>query len=327
MKILFIGGTGTISSACSLLAVQRGFELFLLNRGQSARNAPEAAQILTGDIRDRDSVKAVLGRHHFDAVVDWIAFTPEHIETDLELFRGRADQFIFIGSASVYQTPPARLPVTESTPLYNPFWQYSRDKIACEERLMRAYAEENFPVTIVRPSHTYDRASLPLVGRYTAVDRMRKGKKVIVHGDGTSLWTLTNARDFAKGFIGLLGNSHAAGEAFHITSDELLTWNQIYEIVARAAGAKADIVHVTSDVIATYDKDWGDGLLGDKAHSMVFDNTKIKRIVPDFAATIPFSRGVEEIIAWHDADPARQMVDERLDLLMDRIISDRELKN
>jgi nucleoside-diphosphate-sugar epimerase len=326
MKILFIGGTGTISSACSQLAVQRGFELFLLNRGQSVRNAPEAAQILTGDIRDKDSVKAVLGKHHFDAVVDWIAFTPEHIETDLELFRGRTGQFIFISSASVYQTPPARLPVTESTPLYNPFWQYSRDKIACEERLMRAYAEENFSVTIVRPSHTYDRASLPLTGRYTAVDRMRKGKKVIVHGDGTSLWTLTSARDFAKGFIGLPGNSHALGEAFHITSDELLTWNQIYEIVARAAGTTAQIVHVPSDVIAAYDKDWGDGLLGDKSHSMIFDNTKIKRIVPDFTATIPFSRGVEEIIAWHDADPARQIVDERLNRLMDKIILDWEAK-
>jgi len=308
------------------LAVQRGFELYLLNRGQSVRNAPEAAQILSADIRDKESVKAVLGRHHFDVVVDWIAFAPEHIETDLELFRGRCDQFIFISSASVYQTPPVRLPVTESTPLYNPFWQYSRDKIACEDRLMRAYREENFPVTIVRPSHTYDRAALPLMGRYTAIDRMRKGKKVIVHGDGTSIWTMTNNRDFAKGFTGLLGNSHAIGEAFHITSDELLTWNQIYEIVAHAAGTKADIVHIPSDVIAMYDKDWGDGLLGDKSHSMIFDNTKIKRIVPDFAATIPFSRGVEEMIAWHDADPKRQVVDERLDQLMDKIITDWEEK-
>jgi nucleoside-diphosphate-sugar epimerase len=322
MKILFIGGTGTISSACSQLAAQRGIELYLLNRDESVRNAPEAAQVLNADIRDRESVKAILGKDHFDVVVDWIAFTPEHIETDLELFRGRTDQFIFISSASVYQTPPARLPVTESTPLYNPFWQYSRDKIACEERLMRAYREENFPVTIVRPSHTYDRASLPLAGRYTAIDRMRKGKKVIVHGDGTSLWTLTNHRDFAKGFIGLLGNSHAIGEAFHITSDEILTWNQIYEIVAHAAGTKADILHIPSDVIAAYDKDWGDGLLGDKSHSMIFDNAKIKKIVPDFAATIPFSRGVEEIIAWHDADPTRQVVDERLDKLMDKIISE-----
>lgn len=323
MKVLFIGGTGTISSACSQLAVQRGIELYLLNRGESVRNAPEAAKVLNADIRDRESVKAVLGKDHFDVVVDWIAFTPEHIETDLELFRGRTDQFVFISSASVYQTPPARLPVTESTPLYNPFWQYSRDKIACEERLIRAYREENFPVTLVRPSHTYDRASIPLTGRYTAIDRMRKGKKVIVHGDGTSLWTLTNHRDFAKGFTGLLGNSHATGEAFHITSDEILTWNQIYEIVAHAAGTKADILHIPSDVIATYDKDWGDGLLGDKSHSMIFDNAKIKKVVPDFTATIPFSRGVEEIIAWHDADPARQLVDERLDKLMDKIISER----
>jgi nucleoside-diphosphate-sugar epimerase len=322
VKILFIGGTGIISSACAQLAVQRGFELYLLNRGQSARNAPDAAQILNADIRDKDAAKQAIGKHDFDAVVDFIAFSPEHIETGIELFRGRANQYIFISSASAYQTPPVNLPVTESTPLYNPFWKYSRDKIACEERLMRAYREEDFPITIVRPSHTYDRAAFPLTGRYTSVARMRQGKKVVVHGDGTSLWTLTSNRDFAKGFVGLLGNSRAIGEAFNITSEEILTWNQIYEITARAAGTTADIVHVPSDVIATYDKEWGDGLLGDKSHSMIFDNSKIKRVVPDFAATIPFSRGVEEIVAWHDADPARQIVDPHWDSLIDRVVSD-----
>lgn len=324
MKILFIGGTGTISSACAALALERGIEVYLLNRGQSTvRTPPAGARILTADIRDKDAVKAALGGHNFDVVVDWIAYSPEHIETDLELFRGRTAQYIFISSASAYQTPPARLPVTESTPLYNPFWQYSRDKIACEDRLVRAYRDEGFPMTIVRPSHTYSPATLPLTGRYTAVDRMRRGKKVIVQGDGTSLWTLTNNRDFAKGFVGLLGN-HAIGEAFHITSDEILTWNQIYEIVARAAGTTAQIVHIPSEVIIKYDQEWGDGLLGDKSHSMIFDNTKIKRAVPDFVAAIPFSVGVEEIIAWHDADPARQIVDENLDALMDKIISDWE---
>ncbi|MEP6904008.1 MAG: SDR family oxidoreductase [Actinomycetota bacterium] len=322
MKVLFIGGTGVISSACSEIAIERGFELYLLNRGESKRPTPETAHILKADIRDKDSVKKVLGTLNFDVVVDWIAFAPAHIETDLELFRGRTNQYVFISSASAYQTPPVNLPVTESTPLANPFWQYSRDKIACEDRLVKAYREEQFPVTIVRPSHTYDQTMLPLKGRYTAIDRMRKGKKVIVHGDGTSLWVLTHTRDFAKGFVGLLGNSRAIGETFQITSDELLSWNQIYELAARAAGTTARIVHIPSDVIAKYDAEWGAELFGDKAHSMIFDNTKIKRFVPDFAATIPFSRGVREIIGWFDGDPSRQLADEYLDQLMDKIISD-----
>lgn len=324
MKVLFIGGTGAISSACSELASERGFELYLLNRGETDRKVPESAKILRGDIRDINSAKSALGDLTFDVVVDWIAFTPEHIETDLELFRNRTNQFIFISSASAYQTPPVNLPVTESTLLANPFWQYSRDKIACEERLIKAYREENFPMTIVRPSHTYDQTRLPLRGRYTIIDRMRKGKKVIVHGDGTSLWVLTHHKDFAKGFVGLLGNSQAVGEAFHITSDFLLTWNEIYELSARAAGTTANIVHIPSDILAKYDEEWGAELFGDKAHSMIFDNSKIKRVVPDFNCTTPFSRGIEEIIAWHDADVSRQVVDEKLDQLMDKIISDWE---
>jgi nucleoside-diphosphate-sugar epimerase len=324
MKVLFIGGTGVISSACSSLAIERGFELFLLNRGDSIRPAPVSALVLKADIRDRNSIRSAIDGHRFDVVVDWIAFTPDQIESDLELFRDRTDQFIFISSASVYKKHPTNLPITESTPLANAFWQYSRDKIACEERLIGAYREEQFPITIVRPSHTYDRTMLPLKGRYTVVNRMRKGKKVIVHGDGTALWVLTHNADFAKGFVGLLGNSRAIGEAFQITSDNLLTWNQIYELVARAASTTADIIHVPSDVIARYDAEWGAELFGDKAHSVIFDNTKIKRIVPDFAATIPFSRGVEEILAWHDADLSRRVVDDELDQLMDRIVADQE---
>ena len=324
MKILFIGGTGVISSACSQLICERGDELYLLNRGESKRAVPESAHVLNADIRDKDSVQKALGAMNFDAVVDWIAFAPQHIETDLELFKNRTNQYVFISSASAYQTPPTSLPVTESTPLFNPFWQYSRDKIACEERLVKAYREENFPMTIVRPSHTYDQTMLPLKGRYTVIDRMRKGKKVIVHGDGTSLWTLTHHTDFAKGFVGLLGNNHAVGEAFQITSDELLTWNQIYELAAQAAGTTAQIVHIPSEIIAKYDAEWGAELFGDKAHSMIFDNTKIKRLVPDYAATIPFSRGIKEIINWFDADSSRQIVDEKLDQLMDKIIADWE---
>ncbi len=320
MKVLFIGGTGIISSACSQLAIERGIELYMLNRGQTARPVPAGTRVLHGDIRNPESARAALGDLKFDAVVDWIAFTTEHIENDLDLFRDRTNQFIFISSASAYQTPPASLPVTESTPLHNPFWQYSRNKIACEERLMAAYRQEGFPITIVRPSHTYDQTLLPMHAGFTSVKRMREGKQVVVHGDGTSLWVMTHHRDFAKGFVGLLGNNHAIGDTFQITSDELLTWNQIFELVARAAGTQAKIVHISSDVINKFDPDWGDGLLGDKAHSMIFDNTKIKRLVPDFACTIPFARGAEEIIAWYDADPARQVIDEKADRLMDKLI-------
>ena len=321
MKVLFIGGTGIISSACSQLALERGIELYLLNRGHSSRPVPEGAHVLEGDIRDHASATAALGDLSFDAVVNWVAFTSEHIETDLELFKNRTRQYVFISSASAYQTPPLSLPILESTPLSNPFWGYSRDKIACEERLLRAYRDEGFPATIVRPSHTYDRTLLPMDGGYTVVNRMRQGKPVVVHGDGTSLWVLTHHRDFAAGFVGLLGNPHTLGEAFQITSDEVLSWNQIFETVALAAGTTAQLVHVPSEVIAAYDANWGAGLLGDKAHSMIFDNSKLKRAVPGYVATIPFARGAEEIMAWFDEDPARQVVDTKLDRLMDDIIA------
>jgi nucleoside-diphosphate-sugar epimerase len=321
MKVLFIGGTGIISSACSDLALQRGMELYMLNRGKSFRPVPAGTHVLNGDIRDLASAKAALGSLEFDAVVDWVAFTSEHIETDLDLFRGRTGQYVFISSASAYQTPPSALPVRESTLLDNPFWQYSRNKIACEERLVRAYREEKMPITIVRPSHTYDRTLLPMDGGYTVVDRMLKGKPVIVPGDGTSLWTLTHHADFAKGLVGLLGNSKAIGDAIHITSDEWLSWNQIFEIVARAAGCEPKMVHVPSDLIAAYDSNWGAGLLGDKAHSAIFDNSKIKALVPDFLAAIPFSRGAEEIMAWYRADSARQKVDDDFNQLTERILA------
>jgi nucleoside-diphosphate-sugar epimerase len=321
MKILFIGGTGIISSACSDLALQRGYELVLLNRGQSSRPAPKGARVVHADIRNIAEVREALGGARFDAIVNWIAFTPEHIETDLNLFRGSTGQYIFISSASTYQKPVSLLPITESTPLANPFWDYSRNKIACEELLTRAYRADGFPITIVRPSHTYDRTLLPFHGGYTTVDRMRKGKPVIVHGDGTSLWVMTHHRDFAVGLVGLLGNPHALGENFHITSDELLTWNNIYETVARAAGATPRLVHVPSEVIARHDPRWGASLLGDKAHSVIFDNTKIRRAVPDFNPSIPFARGADEIMAWYDADPARQTVNAELDARMDAILS------
>ena len=324
MKVLFIGGTGIISSACSTRAIEKGIDLYLLNRGASVRPPAPGAKILNGDIRDPGSVRAALGSHNFDAVVNWIAFTPAHIQTDLDLFRGRTGQYIFISSASAYQTPPASVPTLESTVLDNPFWEYSRNKIACEEMLVRAYRDEKFPATIVRPSHTYDKTLLPMDGGWTTVDRMLRGQKVIVHGDGASLWTLTHHTDFAVGFVGLLANNHVIGDAIHITSDEWLSWNQIFDLVARAAGTTAKIVHVPSDLIAAYDPNWGAGLLGDKTHSMIFDNSKIKRLVPEFNCAIPFARGAEEILAWYNADPARRKVDETFNLLCDRIITAQE---
>jgi len=320
MKVLFIGGTGIISSACTELAVEKGFQLYLLNRGKTKRKIPKAVHILRGDIRNRNSAEAALGDMTFDVVVDWIAFTPDHIKRDLELFGGRTGQYIFISSASAYQTPPKKLPITEHTPLSNTFWQYSRDKTACEKRLLKAYRKGHFPITIVRPSHTYDCTLLPMLNGYTLVDRMRKGKKIIVHGDGTSLWVLTHHSDFARGFVGLLGNTAAIGEAFHITSDELLSWNHIYEIIATAAGVEAKLVHIPSDFIASFDPEWGASLLGDKSHSMIFDNSKIKKYVPDFKTNIPFFNGAQEIVSWYRADPKRQIVDEKENKMIDKII-------
>jgi nucleoside-diphosphate-sugar epimerase len=323
MRVLFIGGSGVISSACSALAVERGIDLTVLNRGVSTdRPLPAAATVLRADIRDAAAVGAALGGREFDAVVNWVAYTPEHVQADLDLFRGRTGQYVFISSASAYQTPPSRLPVTESTPLRNPFWRYSQDKIACEDLLVAAYRDEGFPATIVRPSHTYDKTLIPLDGGWTALARMRQGRPVVVHGDGTSLWTLTHHADFARGFVPLLGHPRTLGEAFHITSDDVLTWNQVTAALAAAAGASADIVHVPSDVIVAADPDWGVSLIGDKAHSLVFDNSKVRGVVPDFRPVIPFEQGAREIVAWYDEQPARQQVDARLDALMDKLVAD-----
>jgi len=321
MKVLFVGGTGIISSACSRLAIERGIELHLLCRGKSVRSVAAGARVLSADIGDGASVRRALGDASFDAVVNFIAFRPADIERDLELFRGRTGQYVFISSASAYAKPVVRLPIVESTPLRNPFWQYSRDKIACEDRLLLAHREEGFPVTIVRPSHTYDETLLPFGGGgYTVLDRMLRGRPVVVHGDGTSLWVLTHHRDFARGLVGLLGHPAAAGEAFHITSDEALPWNEIYRAVARAADVEARLVHVPSAIIAREHAEWGAGLLGDKAHSVLFDNTKIKRFVPDFLATIPFHVGAREIVAYHLSHPNSRQVDAAVDALMDRLV-------
>jgi len=321
MRILFIGGTGILSSACAPRVLAAGHDLALLNRGQSSiRPAAAEAELLRADIRDRASVREAVGDREFDVVVNFVAYTPEHVLSDVDTFGGRVGQYVFISSASAYQKPPRRVPVTESTPLHNPFWRYSRDKIACEETLLNAYRDTGFPVTVVRPSHTYDRASIPLHGGWTLIDRMRRGLEVIVHGDGTSLWTLTHHVDFAKGFVGLLGNTRTLGEAYTITGDDVLTWDQIYTMLGTAAGAEPRLVHLASERINAVDPGWGEGLLGDKAHSMVFDNTKIRTIVPDYVATIPFEQGAREIVAWHDEDPARCAVDEKLNATVDRLL-------
>jgi nucleoside-diphosphate-sugar epimerase len=310
LSVLFIGGTGRISSACAEVAVARGIDLTVLNRGQTApRDVPDGVRTLVADVRDQAAVRAALADREFDVVVDFIAYTPEHVAADIELFAGRTGQYVFISSASAYAKPVAMLPIRESTPLRNPYWPYSRAKIASEERLAAEYREHGFPMTIVRPSHTYDRTSIPLLGGWTAVDRMRRGEPVVVPGDGTSLWVLTHHADFARAFVPLLGRPQAIGDTFHITGDEAQPWNQIYQTLARAAGAEPELVHVSSERIARTVPDWGPQLLGDAAHSVVFDNTKIRQLVPGWHATIPWAEGAREIVEWFDADPARRVVD------------------
>ncbi len=321
MKVLFIGGTGIISSGCVRLALERGMDVTLLNRGKSFRPTPEGARVVEADIRDFEGAKAALENSSFDVVAEFTGFVPEHIEMDLKLFSGQVGQYLYISSASAYQTPPQKVPVTEETPLENPVWEYSRNKIACEARLMQAYRDTGFPVTIVRPSHTYDETLLPFEGGWTVVDRMLKGKPVIVHGDGTSLWTMTYNSDFAKGFVGLFGKQAAIGEAFHITSDEWLTWNQIFNLTSEAFGVKPKLVHVPSDLIDQFDSAWGDGLLGDKAHSFMLDNRKIKALVPDFVCTVPFSEGIRKVSRWYLSHPEHQIVNPVFDANCERILS------
>jgi nucleoside-diphosphate-sugar epimerase len=323
MKVLFIGGTGRISLAVSRQAILKGIDLYLLNRG-SRNEEVVGCHYLTADIRQPEDVREALKGLEFDVVVDWIAYAPDEIERDLALFNGRTRQYIFISSASVYQKPPVRYLVTESTRLDNPYSDYSQNKIACEERLLRAYREEAFPVTIVRPSHTYDRHFPFALGGsagYTVADRMKKGQPVVVHGDGSSLWVVTHAEDFGRGLLGLMGNEHAVGEAFHITSDEVLTWNQIYQTIGEALGVEPNIVHIASDFIAGVEPSLAGSLLGDKTWSVVFDNSKIKKLVPGFESVIPFREGIRRTVEWFESDEARRNVDKDLNDSMNRILA------
>lgn len=341
MRVLFIGGTGLISSACSPLAVERGMDLTLVNRGTSATaDAPEGARTLVADIHNVEEFREVLRKDvrdngRYDAVVQWICFTTEHAQQDIETFADITDQYVFISSASAYQTPPQHFVTTEQTPLDNPFWQYSRDKAAIESLLRAAGDATDFPFTIVRPSHTYGYSDVPLAiaswaAPWTAVDRIQRGKKFIVHGDGTSLWTLTDHRDFAVGLVGLLGNPQAIREDFTVTSDDVLTWNQIHEYVGAAVGASAlsiaaQSVFIPSRVLAAYDRDAFEGpLLGDKANAGVFDTSKLRAAVPDFNPTRRFQDGVHESVAWFMADESRRAIDEDTNARWDHIIDSYE---
>ena len=332
MKALFIGGTGTISTAISTKLLEDGHELWLINRGSRNAVLPPGAHVIQADIGDEEDVNRRLEGRTFDVVADFIAFTPQHLERDYRLFRGKTKQFMYISSASAYQKPLSDYRINEGTPLANPYWEYSRNKIAGEELLMKLYREEGFPVTIVRPSHTYSERSVPLGlhgtgGSYQVIKRMMEGKKVIIHGDGTSLWTMTHNTDFAKGFIGLMGNIHAIGEAVQITSDETLTWNQIYRAVANALGVELRACYVSSAFLADSAPESWDlrgALLGDKSNSVVFDNTKLKRLVPDYTATVRFDQGVRMAVDYVLNHPECQREDAEFDRWCDCVIAAQE---
>ena len=326
MKALLIGGTGTISSGISRKLYELGWELYLLNRGTRNDRVCPGAKVLTGDINmEEDQVSKLVAEMDFDVVVDFIAFVPEQLERVVRLFSGKTRQFIFISSASAYQKPLNHYRITESTPLSNPLWEYSRNKIACENYLMGEYRKNGFPCTIIRPSHTYDDRYLPVAvhgrkGAWQVIDRILKGKPVIVHGDGSSLWTLTHSDDFAKAFCGIMGNPLAIGETFNITSDESLTWNQIYDRIGAALGKEVIKYHVATDFLSACDPEYIGTLAGDKANTVVFDNTKIKRLVPEFIATIGFDEGARRSVRYLLDNPIAQVPDTDFDAFCDRIV-------
>ena len=329
-KALFIGGTGTISTAIvKRLVNELDWDVYVLNRGNRNDVLPESVHQIVADINDEDDVLNKLGDLIFDSVCEFIGFTLPQIERDFRLFEGRTKQYIYISSASAYHKPSASYIITEGTTLANPYWQYSRDKIECEEYLMKQYKEKGFPVTIVRPSHTYDERNIPLgvhgkKGFWQVIKRMQEGKPVLIQGDGTSLWTVTWNGDFAKGYTGLMGNRHAIGEAFQITSDETLTWNQIYETIADALGVKLNAYHVSTDFLrGTGDKygfDFTGSLLGDKSVSVVFDNSKLKNIVPDMCTKVRFDEGVRIALDYVLSHPECQVEDEEVDRYCDNVI-------
>jgi nucleoside-diphosphate-sugar epimerase len=324
MNVLFLGGTGNISTACVELAVARGHDVSVLNRGRTPSRVPASVRVVVGDRGDGAALQRAARATSFDAVIDFLGYRPEQVETAIDAFGGRVRQYVFISTTATYEKPVRRYVITEETPLANPFWEYARLKIACEERLSRARRESGFPVTVVRPSYTYGETWIPagFGGQdYTVVDRMRRGRPIVCHGDGTSLWVMTAASDFAVGLLGLLGQERALGEAFHITSDEVLTWQAIYRTIAQAAGADLEMVYVPSSLIASMYPDRGGSLLGDKAWSVVFDNAKIRRFVPDYAPRVSFAEGMARSLAWYDADPGRRVVSEEMNRRIDAVIA------
>lgn len=326
MKALFIGGTGTISAAISRQLLAQGHELYLLNRGNRSDVLVQGAHSIIADIEEEDKVRELLAGMSFDVVADFIAFERKQLERDYRLFKGRCAQFIYISSASAYQKPLSNYLITEGTPLSNPYWEYSRNKIACEDYLMELYREEGFPVTIVRPSHTYDERSVPLGvhgknGSYQVLKRMQEGKPVIIHGDGTSLWTFTHNSDFAAGFIGLMNNIHALGEAVQITGDESLTWNQAYEAIARALGVPLIAIHVSSEFLAASSEyDLKGSLTGDKANTVIFDNSKLKRLVPGYTAKVRYDEGIRRTIEYVMSHPECRREDAQFDAWCDAVV-------
>ena len=328
MRILFIGGTGTISSAITQQLAATEHELWLLNRGNRKGEVPQNVKQIVADINDENAVLEKLGDTKFDAVCDFIGFVPDQVERDFRLFAGCTRQYVYISSASAYNKPARSYVINEGTTLANPHWQYSRDKIACEELLMKHYREDGFPVTIVRPSHTYCERGVPVSvhgpkGSWQVLKRMMEGKRVIVHGDGSSLWTMTWNGDFAKGFIGLLGNPHAIGEVFQIMSDESLTWNQIYQAVADALGVEFKPYYVSSEYLAAVapkEYDLEGNLTGDKAVTVVFDCSKLKCAVPGYQATVRFEEGVRRCVDYILAHPELQQEDQEFDAWCDRVI-------
>jgi len=324
VRVLFVGGTGNLSWACTEAALERGIEVVHLNRGSRARPERPGLSSIRADIADAASARAALARESFDAVVQFIGYKPEDVGRDIELFRGKTSQYVFISSASAYQKPPRSWPITESTPLSNPFWQYSRDKIACERTLVEAGEREGFAFTIVRPSHTYGDGWIPTAfgsSEFTVAQRILDGREIVVPGDGQSLWTVTYAPDFAKGLVGLLGKREAIGEAFHITSDEALSWDAIHGIIGGALGAAPRIVHIPTDFIVSVRPEYEGNLRGDKSNSAVFDNSKIKRFVPEFSCTTPFAVGIRASLAWLEAHPEAKRVDPATDARIDAIIA------
>jgi nucleoside-diphosphate-sugar epimerase len=326
MKVLFIGGTGIISTACVRLAAERNHEVFVLNRGQTAARLPPNVKSIQADINKVDEARAALRGQTFDVVTNFVVFNPDQIERDIQLFAGKTGQYIFISSASAYQTPPLNYRVTESTPLHNPYWEYSRNKIACEERLIAEYRRSGFPAVIVRPSLTYGDTLIPLsitswTQSWSPVDRMLRGKPIIIHGDGTNITTATHNADFAKGFVGLFGDVRIIGHAVHITSDEVLSWNQHYKIVADAVGAKPDFVHVASETLVAMNSELESWLLGGFAHSVVYDNSKIKSLIPDFVATTTFKQGIAQTIEHFQRTPELRKVDSKFDQWCDRVVA------